>query len=311
MASRVEVDVGGRTLGLSNLSKVLYPGAGFTKAQVIDYYTRIAPVALPHLRGRPVTLKRYPDGVDGEFFYEKQCPGHRPDWVSTASVLSRGTGRFGAPGKGPREIEFCLVDDVPTLVWLANLASLELHTSLARATDIFAPTMIVFDLDPGAPAAILECARVGLALRAVLQQLGLQCVIKTSGSKGLQVYLPLNSDATYAQTKPFARAVAELLEQREPELVVSRMKKDLRGGKVFVDWNQNEDFKTTVCAYSLRAREQPTVSTPLSWEEVERADREQDPQLLVFEADAVLERVAARGDLFAPAVELEQRLPEL
>jgi bifunctional non-homologous end joining protein LigD len=309
--SGVEVEVGGRHLELSNLDKVLYPAVGFTKARVIDYYTRVAPVMLPHLRGRPLTLKRYPNGVQQKFFYEKQCPRHRPDWVHTVRVHARGTGRFGGQRREPREIDFCLAEDVPTLVWLANLACLEMHTLLARGEDVLAPTMVVFDLDPGPPADVLECARVGLLLRDALEGLGLRSVIKTSGSKGLQVYLPLNTPTTYEQTRPFARAVARLLEKEHGDLVVARMSKELRGGKVYVDWQQNDDFKTTVCAYSLRARDHPTVSTPLSWEEVMAASDAGDDGALRFEADEVLERVERRGDLFVPALELEQRLPAL
>ncbi|MDQ6749290.1 MAG: non-homologous end-joining DNA ligase [Actinomycetota bacterium] len=308
---RVEVDIDGRRLDLSNLDKVLYPAAGFTKAQVIDYYTRVAPAMLPHLRGRPLTLKRYPNGVDASFFYEKQCPRHRPDWVRTVRVHARGTGRFGGQRREAREIDFCLAGDVPTLVWLANLACLEMHTLLARGEDVMAPTMVVFDLDPGAPADVLECARVALLLRDALQGLGLETVIKTSGSKGLQVYLPLNTPTTYKETRPFARAVAQLLEKEHGDLVVARMTKELRGGKVYVDWQQNDDFKTTVCAYSLRAREQPTASTPLSWDEVEAACEADDAGALRFAADEVLERVERRGDLFAPALELQQELPAL
>jgi bifunctional non-homologous end joining protein LigD len=311
VAARQAVEVEGRRLELSNLDKVLYPAVGFTKAQVIDYYTRIAPVILPHLAGRPVTRVRFPNGVEEKSFFEKQCPEHRPDWVATVTVPVRGTGRFGGEGRGPRDVDFCLVEDLPTLVWLANLAALELHTSLARAVDMDSPTLVVFDLDPGPPAGLVECARVGVWLREVLAQLGLSSVIKTSGKKGLQLYVPLNTPVTYEDTKPFAHAVAKHLEGEHPELVVSKMKKDLRGGKVFVDWQQNVDFKTTVGAYSLRAMERPTVSTPVSWDEVERAAEREDPELLVFDAQAVLERAEREGDLFAPALTLEQELPQL
>jgi bifunctional non-homologous end joining protein LigD len=309
--ARQAVDVEGQRLELSNLDKVLYPAVGFTKAQVIDYYTRIAPVILPHLAGRPVTRVRFPNGVEGKSFFEKQCPEHRPDWVRTVTVAVRGTGRFGGEGRGPRDVDFCLVEDLPTLVWLANLAALELHTSLALADDLSTPTLVVFDLDPGLPAGLLECARVGLWLRDLLEQLGLRCVIKTSGKKGMQVYVPLNTPVTYEETKPFAQAVAKHLEGEHPDLVVSKMKKDLRGGKVFVDWQQNVDFKTTVCAYSLRAVDRPRASTPVTWDEVERAAERADPELLVFDAQAVLERAEREGDLFAPALELEQELPQL
>ena len=307
--ARVPVEIDGRRLELSNLDKVLYPAVGFTKAQVIDYYTRIAPVMLPHLAERPLTLKRYPNGVEGKFFYEKQCPDHRPDWVATATIHARGTGRFGGRRREPRDVDFCVVDRLPTLVWLANLAALELHTSLSRAPDMTSPSMIVFDLDPGAPAGVLQCAEVGLLLRDALEALGLRSVIKTSGSKGLQLYVPVNQAVPYDRAKEFARSLARLLEKQQPDLVVSRMKKELRGGKVYVDWQQNEDFKTTVCAYSLRARERPTVSTPLRWEEVEAAAGGKDEEVLVFDAEAALERAERHGDLFAAALELEQELP--
>jgi len=294
-ATHVEVE--GRQLRLTNLDKVLYPVPGFTKGQVIDYYTRVAPYVLPHLLGRPLTLKRYPNGVDGGHFYEKQCPSHRPDWVRTAAIpVSRKT------------IDFCLCDDLPTLVWAANLADLELHPSLSRAEAIEHPTTLAFDLDPGEPAGILECCEVACLLRGLLGQLGLECFPKTSGSKGMQVYAPLDGEATYDQTKPLAQALARLLETRHPQLVVSTQKKELRVGRVLVDWSQNDEHKTTVCVYSLRAREWPTVSTPLRWAEVETA---RDPGDVTFEAGAVLERTADHGDLFAPVVELRQRLPEL
>jgi len=298
----IEVDVEGRRLVLSNLDKVLYPAAGFTKAQVIDYCTRVAPALLPHVRGRALTLKRYPDGVQGEFFFEKACPAHRPSWVRTAPVWS---------GSGGRTIDYCLADDVPTLVWLANLAALELHPSLALAVDRARPTAMVFDLDPGAPAGVLECGAVALSLREALALVELESVVKTSGSKGLQVYVPLNTPVGYEATKPFARALAELLERREPDLVVSRMAKTERVGRVLIDWSQNDRHKTTVCAYSLRAQPRPTVSTPVTWPEVEAALAAGTPDALVFDADAVLARVAARGDLFAPVLELTQELPAL
>jgi bifunctional non-homologous end joining protein LigD len=298
----VEVEVEGRALRLSNLDKVLYPEVGFTKAQVIDYYTRVAPAVLPHLRGRPLTLKRYPNGVDADHFYEKECPSHRPEWVRTAPIAIRSDDRV---------VNFCLVEDLPTLVWLANLADLELHTSLSRATPVERPTMMVFDLDPGPPAAILECGRVALALRELLEPLGLEGYVKTSGSKGLQVYFPLNVETSYAETKPLALAVAQLLERQHPELVVSSMRKDLRAGKVLVDWSQNDEHKTTVCAYSLRARERPTVSTPIEWEELDAALAAGAPERLVFDSETVVARVEERGDLFAPVLERRQELPEL
>jgi bifunctional non-homologous end joining protein LigD len=299
---RVEVHVQGRTLSLSNLDKVLYPVAGFTKGHVIDYYTRVAPAVLPHLEGRALTLKRYPNGVEGQFFYEKNAPSHRPEWVRTARVPIRTDGRT---------IDFVVADDLPTLVWLANLADLELHTSLARAADPKAPTILAFDLDPGPPATIVECARVALRLREVFAHLGLEGFPKTSGSKGMQVYVPLNVPTTYAQTKRFSQAIAQLLERRHPELVVSEMRKDLRPGKVFVDWSQNDEHKTTVAVYSLRAKDHPTVSTPLGWEEVEAVTESEDPDELVFTSADVLERVAEHGDLFAAVERLEQELPAL
>jgi bifunctional non-homologous end joining protein LigD len=293
--ARVEVDVEGRQLSLSNLDKVMYPSTGFTKGQVIDYYTRVAPVLLPHLRGRPLTLKRYPNGVDGKFFYEKQCPSHRPEWVQTVPV----------PVK-KRTIDFCLCNDLPTLVWLANLADIELHPSLSRAEAIERPAVMAFDLDPGEGAGIAKCCEVALILRESLSQLGLESFPKTSGSKGIQVYVPLNDDAvTYDDTKPLAHALAKHLEAEHPKLIVSRQKKELRGGKVLIDWSQNDENKTTVCVYSLRARERPTVSTPLEWVELD------DPDALAFEAADVLERVAEYGDLFAPLTELRQELPDL
>jgi bifunctional non-homologous end joining protein LigD len=292
---RQEVVIDGRTLSLSNLDKVLYPAAGFAKGHVIDYYTRVSPVLLPHLRGRPLTLKRYPNGVEGGHFYEKQCPSHAPDWVPST--------RIG-------DINFCLCEDLPTLVWLANLADLELHTSLARADAYDSPTVIAFDLDPGSPATIVECAEVALELRMIFEHLGMEAFPKTSGSKGMQVYVPLNTPSSYDVTRPFARGLAELLERRRPDLVVSEMKKSVRGGKVFVDWSQNTSFKTTVNVYSLRAMAQPTVSTPLRWEEVEAVTESRQPDDLVFTSTDVLERVAEHGDLFAGVVELRQSLPE-
>jgi bifunctional non-homologous end joining protein LigD len=299
---RLQVEVDGRVLSLSNLDKVMYPRTGFTKGQVVDYYTRIAPVLLPHLRGRALTLKRYPDGVEGEFFYEKQCPAHRPEWVRTAHVRSRRSARGG--------IDYCIVEDLPTLVWLAQIGDLELHTSLARVHDVTEPTILAFDLDPGPPATIAECAHVALDLREAFDHLGMRAFPKTSGSKGMQVYVPLNvPGTTYDDTKGFALAMAELLERRRPELVVSDMKKSLRPGKVLVDWSQNDEHKTTVCVYSLRARERPTVSTPVTWEEVEALAASGDPGSLAFTTDRTLARVAEHGDLFAPVEELEQPLP--
>jgi bifunctional non-homologous end joining protein LigD len=298
---RTEVEVGGRTLSLSNLGKVLYPATGFTKGDVIDFYARIAPAVLPHLEGRMLTLKRYPNGVEGPFFYEKNCPAHRPDWVRTVTVAM-----------DTKQISFCLCEDVATLVWLANLADLELHTSMARAAEPERPTILAFDLDPGPPATIVECSRVALWLQGTFARLGLACFAKTSGSKGMQVYVPLNAPGvTHDATKGFARAVAELLEQAEPDVVVSRMTKALRPGKVLVDWSQNDFSKTTVNVYSLRARERPTVSAPVDWDEVRACLDAGDPERLTFDAPAVLARVEERGDLFAPVLSLVQELPAL
>ena len=296
------IEVDGRHLSLTNLDKVLYPVAGFTKGQVIDYYARIAPVLVPHLVGRPLTLKRYPEGVDKEYFFEKNATKHRPDWVKTAPIWSEGN---------HRDVNYILANDLATLVWVANLAGLELHPSLSLAKKIESPTIIAFDLDPGPPANVVQCCQVGLWLREIFEHFGLQSFPKTSGSKGLQVYVPLNAPTSYDATKPFAHALARLLENEHRDLVVSDMKKELRKNKVFVDWSQNDEHKTTISVYSLRARERPTVSAPVTWEEVEHAFRKKDARLLVFEADEVLKRVEKVGDLFAPVQTLKQRLPKL
>jgi bifunctional non-homologous end joining protein LigD len=296
------IEIGGRHLSLTNLDKILYPVAGFTKGQVIDYYARIAPVLVPHLAGRPLTLKRYPGGVDEEYFFEKNATKHRPDWVQTAPIWSERNGH---------DINYLLANDLPTLTWIANLAGLELHPSLSLAKDILCPTMMVFDLDPGPPANIVQCCQVGLWLREIFEHFGLQSFPKTSGSKGLQIYVPLNTPTSYDQTKPFAHALARLLESDHRNLVVSDMKKELRVGKVLVDWSQNDEHKTTIAVYSLRARERPTVSTPVKWEEVELALKKKDADLLVFEAIEVLKRVEKMGDLFAPVLKLKQKLPKL
>lgn len=298
------VEVQGRKLKLTNLEKVLYPTSGFTKGQVVDYYVRIAPVLVPHLAGRALTMKRYPEGVGGdqEYFFEKNAPMHRPDWVKTAPIWS---------GSNRRTIHYILANDLPTLVWIANLASIELHPSLSLAADIATPTMIVFDLDPGPPANVVQCAQVGLWVREIFDHFGLRSLPKTSGSKGLQIYVPLNTKTSYEQTKSFAHAVARLLEQEHPELVVSDMKKAVRTNRVFVDWSQNDEHKTTISVYSLRARERPTVSTPVTWDEVEQALKKKDAGLLVFEAKDVLARVEKMGDLFDPVLKLSQKLPQL
>jgi bifunctional non-homologous end joining protein LigD len=304
MAKKTEqvVEIEGKKLKLSNLDKVLYPAVGFTKGQVIDYYVRIAPVLIPHLEGRPLTMKRYPEGVDGMFFYEKNCPKHRPEWVQTAKVWSHGRSDY---------MQYCLAQDLPTLVWAANLADLELHTSLSRAEKIDHPTMMVFDLDPGPPANIVLCSRVAFWLKEIFDRCKLKAFPKTSGSKGLQIYVPLNTPVTYDHTKGFSRALARLLESEHPDSVVSDMKKSLREGKVFVDWSQNDEHKTTINVYSLRAKERPTVSTPVSWQEVESCLKKEDAELLVFDSQQVLARVEKTGDLFAQVQTLKQHLPDV
>lgn len=296
------VEIQGRDLKLSNLEKVLYPATGFTKKDVIDYYVRIAPAILPHLAGRALTRKRYPDGVDAEPFFEKNAPMHKPAWVKTAPIWS---------GSNRRTVNYILADDLATLVWLANLAALELHPSLALAKDIECPTEMVFDLDPGPPANIVQCCQVGLWLREIFEHFGLQSFPKTSGSKGLQIYVPLNTPTNFDATKLFSHALAQLLEHDHPEHVVSDMKKNIRSGKVFVDWSQNDEHKTTIAVYSLRAREHPTVSTPVTWDEVERALKKKDASVLVFEAAQVVTRFEKQGDLFEPVLELKQKLPDL
>jgi bifunctional non-homologous end joining protein LigD len=305
MATSRVVEVDGRELKLTNLDKVLYPKTGFSKGEMVDYYARVADAMVPHLAGRAVTLRRFPEGVDDldSAFFEKRCPKHRPKWVKTTTVVA-----------GPRagKIDFCVCDGRPTLIWMAQLAAIELHPSLSLGRAPTRPTVLAFDLDPGPPADIVDCCRVALRLREMFGHLGLQCFAKTSGSKGMQVYLPLNQKKmSYDMTKPFAKAIAQLLEKQTPDLVVSKMKKVERGGKVFVDWSQNHRSKTTIAVYSLRARERPTASTPLTWDEVETAADSGDGGPLVFEAGAVLERIEQHGDLFAPVLELEQDLPEL
>jgi bifunctional non-homologous end joining protein LigD len=294
---RVEIDVDGRHLRLSNLDKVLYP-SGFTKAQVIDYMARIAPVAIPHLTGRALTFKRFPDGTDTAGFFEKRCPGHRPEWVDVAV----------GPGDRDGGIEYCRIDEVASMVWAANMAAIELHAPMALADDLDTPRAVVFDLDPGPPATIVDCCRVAVAARDVLAAVDLSGWCKTSGSKGLQMYVPLNSaGASHAGAADFALAVGQVLERQLPGRVTTVMAKSERPGKVFVDWSQNAFHKTTIAPYSLRARAEPTVSTPVTWDEVEACADGTDE--LRFTSDAVLERVAGRGDLFAPVLTVEQGLP--
>lgn len=301
MATKTELDVAGTKLVVSNLDKVLYPKVGFTKGNVIDYYVRIADALLPHLKNRPITLKRYPEGVEGFFFYEKQCPAHRPKWIKTTTV----------PRSKGGDIHYCMINGLPALVWAANLADLELHTFLHRAPAIERPTAIAFDLDPGPPADIVLCCQVGLWVKALFDGIGLKSFAKTSGSKGLQVYVPLNTAATYERTKEFAHTVAHTLEAQFPKVVVSNMLKSLRVGKVLVDWSQNDEHKTTVNVYSLRAKERPTVSTPVTWDEVETALKKKKPELLVFDSEAAIKRFEKLGDLFAPVLQLKQKLPSV
>jgi bifunctional non-homologous end joining protein LigD len=296
VAAKVEVSIGGRTLSVSNLDKVLYPEAGFTKAEVIDYYVRIAPVLLVHLGDRGITMRRFPDGVDAGSFFEKRCPSHRPDWVQTAD----------GPGDRNGTIGYCRLAEPAALAWAANLAAIELHAPMARAGDIDAPTMVVFDLDPGPGTAMAECAEVGLWIRDTLAGVDLACLPKTSGSKGLQLYVPLNSPHTHEHASSFALAVAQVLEAAHPTLVVTTQAKAARTGKVLIDWSQNSRHKTTICAYSLRARPRPTVSTPVTWDEVEAAA---DGAALSFEAAEVLARVEEHGDLFADTATAVQQLP--
>jgi bifunctional non-homologous end joining protein LigD len=305
VASGRQVEIGGRELKLTNLDKVLYPKSGFTKGEMIDYYAKVAPVMVPHLSGRAVTLRRFPEGVEDldAAFFEKRCPKHRPKWVKTANVEA-----------GPRagKIEFCVCDSLPTLVWMAQLATVEFHPSLSLTRAPKRPTVLAFDLDPGPPADIVDCCRVALRLRDMFGHFGVQSFPKTSGSKGMQIYIPLNSKkVNYEVTKPFAKAIAQLLEKQTPDEVVSKMKKVEREGKIFVDWSQNHQRKTTVAVYSLRAREQQTASTPVTWDEVADCADSGDKGKLTFAADAVIERIEKHGDLFAPVLELEQELPDL
>jgi bifunctional non-homologous end joining protein LigD len=301
-SEKTAIKVEGKRMELSNLSKVFYPKFGFTKGQVIDYFVRAAPVLLPHLQQRPISLKRYPDGVEGQYFFEKQCPSHRPKWMSTYRVESHREQGY---------IDYCLINDLPSLVWAANLADLELHTFLHRAPKIMQPDFLAFDLDPGPPADIITCCAVALRLKAFFDQISLESFPKTSGSKGIQVYVPLNTKVSYDQTKAFAHAIAQEFASQLPDLVVSKMQKNLRTGKVLVDWSQNDDHKTTICVYSLRARERPTVSTPVTWQEIADAKESGKPEDLSFESDAVLQRIERMGDLFEPVLKLKQKLPRL
>jgi bifunctional non-homologous end joining protein LigD len=307
-AQKVAVQVDGRTLMLSNLDKVLYPDVGFTKGEVLDYYTRIAPYLVPHVADRPLTFKRYPDGVEGKFFFEKNAPSHTPDWVPRVTLPSPGS------TKNRSTINYAVMNELPTLVWAANLAALEFHVpmwhvNLRARTDANKtrnPDLMVLDLDPGPPATIVECCEAAKHVRAVLDDDGLTSYPKTSGSKGLQLYVPLDSNKPWEDVHTYARELAQRLEKDQPDLIVWNMKKELRTGKVLVDWSQNNAAKTTVAVYSLRARPAPTVSTPVSWDEVERCS---DPADLRFTSTDVLRRVDELGDLFEPCLRGGQRLP--
>ncbi len=297
----VLVKVDGRQLRLSNLDKVLYPDYGFSKGEVINYYSRVAPFLLPHLKGRPVTLRRYPDGVNGLSFYEKNAARHSPDWVRTVTVETPGSSR------GAETLDFVILDDLPSLVWSANMAALELHIpqwTIGPRDARHNPDLMVFDLDPGPPATIVECCRVAELLRVELESAGLTVVAKTSGSKGMQLYCSVETTAP-DQPSSYAKALAEKLSARHPNEIVARMAKELRPRKVFIDWSQNNQYKTTVAPYSLRARERPTVSTPITWDEVSSCH---EPEDLVFTADDVLDRVDEHGDLFSPLLEKGPRL---
>jgi bifunctional non-homologous end joining protein LigD len=300
-----QVEVDGKELRLTNLDKVLYPEVGFTKGEMVDYYAKVAPAIVPHLRGRAVTLRRFPEGVEDldSAFFEKRCPKHRPKWVKTTRVQA---------GPNAGKIDFCVCDSLPTLIWMAQLAAIELHPSLSLGRAPKRPTVLAFDLDPGPPADVVDCSRVALRLREVLGQLELESFVKTSGSKGMQLYVPLNGKATYEETRPFAQALAQLIAKQSPDEVLAKMgKKTDRSGKVLIDWYQNNERKTTIAVYSLRARERPTVSTPVTWEEVEAVAASGDGSSLVFEAGDVLARIEKHGDLFAPVLELKQQLPKL
>ncbi len=296
------VEVDGRRLSIRNLDRVVFPRAGTRKDQLLDYYVRIAEVMLPHLRDRLLHLHRYPEGVEGPRFWQKECPAHRPEWVETIPVWSRDKGA---------DINYCAIDGLPALLWAVNIGSIELHTSLHTREDLHRPTTLAFDLDPGEGVDVLGCGEVALRLRDALAAIDSRAWVKTSGSKGLQVYAPLHSGSTYAQTKPLAKAIAESLEERWPDRVVSRMAKALRRGKVLIDWSQNTEHKSMVCAYSVRAKARPTVSTPVRWEEVRAAVAAADPALLVFEIGDVLGRVERHGDLFADVLTTRQVLGHL
>ncbi len=292
----VDVDVAGRKLRLSNLDKVLWPDTGFTKGQMIDYYAKVAPALVPHLTGRAITLRRWPNGVAGKSFFEKNCPSHKPDWLETVQL---------------GDVSYCRVDEPAAVVWMANLAAIELHPTLGRAPALATPTAVVFDLDPGAPADVITCAEVAMRLRALFERMELQSWIKTSGSKGLQLYVPLNVDVSFEDARAFALGVATLLGRDTPDLVVTTQERAMRKGKVLIDWSQNTESKTTVAAYSMRALPVPSVSTPLAWDEVESALGKRNADALRFGPDDVLKRIEREGDLLTPLLTMQQELPAL
>jgi bifunctional non-homologous end joining protein LigD len=292
------VEIEGRSLALSNLEKVLYPASGFTKAQVIDYYVRIAPWLLPHFSQRPVTMQRFPDGVLGKAFYEKDAPKYTPSWIHTTEVPRQ---------TGGKPIRYICIDDLATLVWCANMASLELHPFLHRAGHLDQPDAMVFDLDPGEGTSLVTCAEIGFPLKALLEANGLECFAKISGGKGLQVYVPLNTKITYERTRSFAQSVAVALERQNPKLVVFGDGKKSPPRKDFIDWSQNSDFKTTIGVYSLRAKgDEPYVSMPVTWDELAELRRNGDSATLRLLPEAALKRVEGKGDLFAPLLSLKQ-----
>lgn len=295
------VDIDDRALRLSNLDKILYPETGFTKGEVIDFYATVAPVMLPHVRDRPLTLKRFPDGVEGQSFFEKNVSRHAPDWVRTVRIDTPGSSR------GSEYADFALVQDLSTLVWAANLASLEIHVpqwTVGPRGGIHEPDLLVFDLDPGEPATIVECCRVAELVRDALADDGFDAYPKTSGSKGMQLYSPIRTNDPN-HPRDYAKRLAQHLEREYPDLIVSRMTKKLRGGKVLIDWSQNNPQKTTVAPYSLRARPHPTVSVPLTWNEVASCN---DPGDLTYTAAEANDRAASQGDLFEPLLSPERPL---
>lgn len=294
-----QFDVGGRRLAIRHLDRVLFPRTGTTKSEVLSYYVEVSKYMLPHLHERLLHMHRYPEGVEGPRFWQKGCPEHRPRWMPTAPVWSRDKGQ---------NIDYCVVNELAALLWAVNIGSIELHTSLHLRSHLHRPTVIAFDLDPGAGAGLMECCDVALRLRELFEQLGMETFVKTSGSKGLQLYVPLNAETSYEMTKPVARRIAEVLADQTRELVVSQMARSARAGKVLIDWSQNTEHKSMVCAYSVRAKQRPTVSTPVRWSEVEAALNAGDPGQLSFEMGAVRERLAELGDLFEPVLSTRQQL---